>query len=408
MIIPTRSTKLAPNPAYQPDAPYDSAKQQILSLAAFEKAKSIISQWPGYTQTALQHLDALAKKAGVGAIWYKDESTRFTLRSFKGLGGAYAVYRLLEDEIAKRTGDATITPADILSGKYKDIVSEICVTCATDGNHGRSVAWGAQMFGAPCVIYIHELVSEGRKEAIEAYGAEVIRTDGNYDDSVRQAQEDAEKHGRFVISDTSYEGYMDVPRNVMQGYSVMVDEAIAQLGNDKPTHVFLQGGVGGMAAAVCAHLWEYYGADKPRMIVVEPDKADCLYESCKAGKPVVVEGKLDTIMAGLACGEVSLLAWEILQPGVSDFMTVTDEAAADCMRLLADNDTPVVAGESAVAGMAGLLEALAHPEMRAQLGLDETSRILLFGTEGDTDPELYQQLVGRSADDVRNPKQKAA
>lgn len=397
------SFQLYLNPAHKPGALYSARQREILSLEGFDRAQAVISRWPGYAPTPLAELAGVAESAHVGAVWYKDEAPRFGLQSFKGLGGAYAVYRVLERKIGERTGAKEVSPQDILSGKYQGIVSSVTVTCATDGNHGRSVAWGAQMFGAPCVIYIHARVSEGRRKAIEAYGAKVVRCTGNYDDSVRQAQSDASANGWIVISDTSYEGYMDIPRDVMQGYSVMVDEAVRQLSGDrKPTHVFLQGGVGGMAAAVVAHLWELWGKDAPAMIVVEPENADCLYQSAKAGKPVTVHGDLDTMMAGLACGEVSLLAWEILHPGTRAFMTIPDEAAMDAMRLLAagsGTDAPLVAGESAVAGLAGLLAL--DDAARASLGITKDSRILLFGTEGDTDPELYQTIVGKTADEVR-------
>ena len=248
-------------------------------------------------------------------------------------------------------------------------------------------------------------MSEARKRAIEEFGAIVVRTRGNYDDSVREAAEAAAEHGRFVVSDTSYEGYMDVPRDVMQGYSVMVDEVLRQLPEGRrPTHVFVQGGVGGLAAAVLGHIWETWGADRPRFVVVEPEKAACLFASARQGRPTVVHGELDTIMAGLACGEVSLLAWEILEEGVDDFLTVPDDAASDCMRLLArgvGGDVPVVAGESAVAGLAGLLLALDHPETARALGLSAASRVVLIGSEGDTDPEFYRTTVGRSAEAVR-------
>ncbi len=219
---------------------------------------------------------------------------------------------------------------------------------------------------------------------------------------MRQAAEDAATYGRTVVADTSYAGYMDIPRFVMQGYTVQADEAIEQL-DTPPTHVFLQGGVGGFAAAVIARFWHRLGAQRPRLIVVEPDLAACIYASVLAGKPTPVSGDLDTLMAGLACGEVSLLAWEILEQGMDDVLTVPDAAAADCMRLLAEGiggDPPLVAGESAVAGLAGALLALQNPPIAGALALDADSRVLLIGTEGDTDPELYQQIVGRSAAQV--------
>ncbi|WP_265307100.1 diaminopropionate ammonia-lyase [Verminephrobacter eiseniae] len=395
----------AMNLSAQPNAQYGERRQAILGGQAYLRAEQQIKRWPGYVPTPLRDLKGLAKAAGVAQVLYKDEADRFGLGSFKALGGAYAVSRLLIREIEARTGRADISVEDLFSGRYRDIVRDITVTCATDGNHGRSVAWGAQRFGCQCVIYIHATVSEGREQAIKQYGAQVARSSGNYDDSVRQAADDAVRRGRFVVSDTSYDGYMDVPKDVMQGYALMADEVLKQLpAGQIPTHAFLQGGVGGLAAAVCAHFWEQLGANRPRFVVVEPDKAACLYESARAGKPVAVHGDLDTVMAGLACGEVSLLAWEILHPGVNAFLTIDDESALETVRLLAagrHGDAPLVAGESAVAGLAGCLGALGHEQVRAQLGLDASSRILVFGSEGATDPELYQRIVGKSPEQVR-------
>jgi diaminopropionate ammonia-lyase len=205
------------------------------------------------------------------------------------------------------------------------------------------------------------------------------------------------------VADTAYPGYTDLPRDGMQGYTVMADEALAQ-SSAIPTHVFIQAGVGGLAAAVCGHLWETLGARLPRVVVVEPDRAACLFESAAQGRAANIHGALDTMMAGLACGETSILAWEILEEGASDFLTVTDEAAFACMRLLAQGvggDPRIVAGESAVAGLAGLLCAMAPPDLARSLGLDESSRVLLFGSEGDTDPALYEKIVGRTASAVR-------
>lgn len=382
---------------------YPERLKDTLSLAAHAAAMAEISTWPGYAPTPLVSLAGLAQVAGLGALHYKHEAGRFGLGSFKALGGAYAVLRLLKREIRHRTGK-TASSGDLLACAFRDIAADITVTCATDGNHGRSVAWGAQLFGCGCVIYIHATVSEGRRAAIARYGAEVVRVAGNYDDAVREADRAAREHGRFVVSDTSYPGYMDVPKDVMQGYSVMVEEALQQWPEDAPpTHVFVQGGVGGLAAAVCAHLWERLGDARGRFVVVEPEHAACLYASAVAGQPVAVHGDLDTLMAGLACGEVSLLAWEVLAAGAADFCTIPDQAAVAAMRLLADppcGDPPLVAGESAVAGLACALMARSRPELAKQLGLGPDSRILLFGSEGATDPELYRQLVGRPAEEV--------
>jgi diaminopropionate ammonia-lyase len=381
----------------RPDSPYGPRQQAVLSRARFEDAKREIASWPGYAPTPLVDLPGLARRAGIAALGYKDESGRFGLGSFKALGGAYAVLRQLQ----ARLGD--VSSADLRSGKHSTRTAAITVTCATDGNHGRSVAWGASLFGCRCVIYIHETVSQGRADAIARYGAEVRRVPGNYDDAVRQAARDATANGWIVVSDTSYEGYTDIPRDVMQGYTVMADEALAQ-SPMPPTHVFIQAGVGGLAAAVCGHLWETLGERRPRVIVVEPDRAACLFESAAQGRAANIHGALDTMMAGLACGETSILAWEILEEGASDFLTVTDEAAMACMRLLAtgiDGDPRVVAGESAVAGLAGLLCALARPPLAKALGLDAASHVLLFGSEGDTDPALYKEIVGRAAAAIR-------
>jgi diaminopropionate ammonia-lyase len=242
-------------------------------------------------------------------------------------------------------------------------------------------------------------------DAIARYGAQVIRDPGGYDDAVRRAAADAEANGWIVISDTSWEGYTDIPRDVMHGYTVMAHEAIAQLANcPAPTHVLVQGGVGGVAAAVLARLWWQWGAQRPSFIVVEPEQAACLYESARAGERVALQGDLHTVMAGLECGETSLLAFALLARGADAFMTVGDAAALAMMCTLADGaggDLPVVAGESAVAGLAAAAALAADPELGAQVGLDGHARVLVFGTEGDTDPVLYREIVGRSAAQVR-------
>lgn len=384
---------------------YGPERRCELGGPRFVQAQNEIIRWPGYTVTPLALLPALASDACIAALYYKDEGTRFGLGSFKALGGAYAVLRLLAREIELRTGKSAVLATDLTSGTYHDITDSITVTCATDGNHGRSVAWGAKMFGARCVIYVHESVSSGRVDAIAAYGAEVRRNPGNYDDAVRRAAQDAAANGWFVVSDTSYEGYVEIPRDVMQGYAVMVEEALRQIpGKNPPTHVFVQAGVGGLAAAVCGHLWERLGAKRPRLIVVEPVNAACLYESAKSGVLTAVHGSLDTIMAGLSCGEPSVIAWRLLNDGVDDFMAINDEPAAECMRLLAsgrNGDPIIVAGESAVAGLAGMLLAAQEPQTRAALGLTPASTVLVFGTEGDTDPELYRHIVGRDSAAVR-------
>ncbi|BCO26637.1 diaminopropionate ammonia-lyase [Rhodoferax lithotrophicus] len=394
---------LLTNPRFQANEAYGAECSNLLSATELAQAKTVISTWPGYAVTRLCSLPALAHTAGFASIHYKDEGSRFGLGSFKGLGGAYAVARLLCRELGQRLG-RTVSHADLQNDPaLRQACADITVTCATDGNHGRSVAWGAQMLGCRCVIYIHATVSEGRKDAIARYGAQVVRTSGNYDESVQQADRDAKANGWFVISDTSYPGYMDVPRDVMQGYQLMVHEAVRAL-PQWPTHVFVQAGVGGFAAAVCAYFWERSAEQRPVFVVVEPERADCLLQSARAGEVTAVKGDLGTLMAGLACGEVSLLAWQILATGANAFCSIPDAAAVDVMRLLASpqgGDPVIVAGESAVAGLAAALLTAQDNAARNALGLRSDSRVLLFGSEGDTDPALYQQLVGRSAAQVR-------
>ena len=387
---------LVVNPLADRAAPWGPVEDAVLNDAGLAEARSVITAWPGYAVTPLRRLDGLARAAGVAAIDYKDEAGRFGLGSFKALGGAYAVVQLLRGEVARVAGGPRPGVEDILAGHHRDIVSGITVCCATDGNHGRSVAWGARTFGCRCVIFIHATVSEGRKRAIERFGAEVRRCTGNYDDSVREAQETATREGWFVVSDTSYPGYTEIPKFVMQGYELMADEAFAQRGSP-PTHIFLQTGVGGMAAAIAARAKRLWGPDRPRVILADPDRSACWLASFRAGTPTPVHGDLDTLMAGLACGEVSLLAWEVLKHHADAVMAVTDDAAVDMMRRLAappEPDPPVVAGESATAGLVALFAAMADDGARAALGLGPGSRVLVFGTEGDTDPELYRALVG--------------
>ena len=376
---------------------YPEQLKTIASLIKTDSAIEEISQWPGYEATPMHKLSSLSADLGVDKIWYKDESKRFQLKSFKALGGSFAVARQLQQRVSKLTGE-TPSVQDLLNHKFDNIVSQTVITCATDGNHGRSVSWGCEMFGCLCVIYIHRDVSVGRQQAMEAFGAEVIRITGNYDDSVKLADNEAKKHGRIIVSDTSYDGYMDIPKDVALGYTVLLAESVEQMQGEIPTHVFIQGGVGGLASAVCAYFWELWGEQRPRFIVVEPINANCLQASAREGKPVVVDGDLETLMAGLACGEVSALAWEILDVGANDFLTINEEAVPLTMQLLADgfgDDVKIEAGESAVAGLSALITARHSLEDSQALGLDKSSKIYILGTEGATDPVLYQQLINQ-------------
>ena len=399
MDLPLSTHRIAhrANPAAR-HGPPPAVVRELLPPAEGEEARREIASWPGYAPTPLVDLRGLAAAAGLGRILYKHEASRFGLGSFKALGGAYAVLRVLQEALRAGGIAEEASSADLRSGRWREETAGITVTCATDGNHGRSVAWGARMFGCRCVIYLHETVSAGREEAIARFGAEIRRVPGTYDDAVRQAAEDAAAEGWIVVSDTSYPGYLDIPRNVMLGYTVMVEEILEQLpAGERPTHLFLQGGVGGLAAAVAGRFWQRLGAARPRVVVVEPDRAACLYESAARGRPTAVSGDLDTVMAGLACGEPSLLAWRILELAAEDFTTLPDEAAVETMRLLAFppvGDPPLVAGESAVAGLAAALLARRDPDLAAALDLDGGSRVLLIGSEGATDPETWRRLLG--------------
>lgn len=385
------------NPAANRLNKYSDSQRDVISIEKSVEAIADIKSWPGYAATPLHSLTALAAESDLAALWYKDESMRFGLKSFKALGGAYAVARQLQNVLEQRLGKRP-SIADLLDGRLQAEVADIVVSCATDGNHGRSVAWGAQMFGCGCVIYIHKDVSEGRKQAMEAFAAQVIRISGNYDESVRMADVNAKAQGRIIVSDTSYAGYMEVPKDVALGYTVMLAEIVEQLDGEIPSHIFIQGGVGGLASAVAGYFWDHWGERRPRLIIVEPEQANCLQLSAKSGEPVVVDGDLDTLMAGLACGEVSALAWEILCNGADDFMTLSESAIPETMRLLANGyggDVAIEAGESAVPGLAAAVIASQQESYRETLNLDSKSRVLLIGTEGATDPELYRQLVGR-------------
>jgi diaminopropionate ammonia-lyase len=352
----------------------------VLTEEGFAAARDAIAAWPGYAPTKLRELPELARALGIGRLLYKDEGGRFGLGSFKALGGAYAVARL-----------AAAASAGALT-----------VATATDGNHGRAVAWGAQRAGARAVVYVHEKVSRGRCEAIRRYGAEIVRVPGSYDDSVRRCAADAARNGWTVVADTAWEGYAEIPREVMHGYGVIADETAAALGEARPTHLFVQAGVGALAAALRARFAQLWGEAAPRMIVVEPAAADACYRSAEAGRATPARGALETVMAGLSCGEVSPLAWPILA-GAEDFIAIEDSWAVEAMRILASGrhgDPPFAAGETGVAGLAALLATTTSPELRRALRLGPRASVLVIGSEGPTDPEIYERLVGRSADEV--------
>ncbi len=404
---------LAPNPTAASSADYGPEQADILNETGLAIARSVIASWPGYRPTPLTELPGLATAAGMAKLYYKDEGHRFGLKSFKPLGGAFAVARMLMRELPRISGiGGEVTIADLVAGRYAEQAAGLTVTAATDGNHGRSVAWGARMFGCRCVIFINEAVSKGREQAIASFGAQVRRNPGTFDDAVRKAQQTAAQEGWFVIPDTSNDVSAQAPRDVMQGYALMAAETIEQLpAGQSPSHIFLQAGVGGMAAATCAQFWQAFGPKRPKTILVEPAGAACWFASLAAGRPTAITGDLNSLMGGLACGEVSRIAWQILYRGADAMMTIEDAAAARCMRLLAqprDGDPIIVGGESGVAGLAGVLTAAGNEDMRRTLQLDEDARVVVFGTEGATDPTTYAEIVGRHPDQLQSQESRHA
>jgi diaminopropionate ammonia-lyase len=322
-------------------------------------------------------LCGLASAAGVAEVWLKDEGARFGLGSFKALGGAYAVTRLAGSSPRAQT-----------------------FACATDGNHGRAVAWGARRLGARCIIYLHAGVSAGRESALRELGASILRVAGNYDDSVRDVARDAAANGWTLVGDTSDDECDPAPPLVMAGYTMLIDEIAAQLTRHAaPTHLFVQAGVGGLAAAVIAGVCRHW-TPSPRIVVVEPDQASCVFRSLAAGERVTVPGDLNTLMAGLACGQVSCLAWPLLETGVSDAIVIRDDEIAGAMQLMFEGsrgDPKVICGESGVAGVAALLAIAQDARVRAALGLSHDSRVLLINTEGATDAKIFASLVPEAA-----------
>ncbi len=339
-------------------------------------AMAEISSWDGYAPTPLHNLGDVAALLGVKAVYYKDESPRFGLGSFKALGGAYAAAALVAGRVAEGANPSDVT-----------------IATATDGNHGRSVSWGAQRAGCNAKIYIHAHVSEARATAMRAYGADVIRIDGNYEASLDACKNDADTNGWDIVSDTSWPGYVDIPRDIMAGYTVMTNEALSPMGSEHPTHAFLPVGGGGLAAGVAAPLWQDMDADLCKLISVESTMSCCFLDSIAAGEPVLFDITEETLMAGLSCGEVSMLAWEILRPTLSHCMAIGDDAVAPLMKWFRDRSPGIEGGECATSGLAGLLTAHARPDDWQQMGFGPDSVVLLIGTEGATDRDLYEQLV---------------
>lgn len=373
----------------------EAVDADVLSVQAAKEVERFLTYRDNHKPTPLRSLAGLSRDLGIGSIHLKDEGHRLGLGSFKALGGSYAVIRLVLEEAGRKLG-RTVDISELQSPAVREVARAMTVGCATDGNHGRSVAAGAQLVGAKAAIFVHSGVSDERVAAIARFGAEMIRVEGTYDDSVAEAERVCNENGWIVVSDTSWPGYERIPGLVMQGYTAMLNEAVREL-PERPTHVFIQAGVGGLAAAVAGYFDVIYGKDRPRLIVVEPDRAACIYESALAGKPVKVAHGEATIMAMLECYEPSLVAWRVLARTADAFMTIGEEDAAETMRLLAQpkaGDPAVVAGESGGAGLAGLLSVMKDEKLRDQLGLDAQARVFVINTEGATDEARYEKIVG--------------
>jgi diaminopropionate ammonia-lyase len=374
------------NPKANSSSAFGEKRESVLGPSAHEAAFREVSSWPGYLPTPLLKLVGLGRRLGVGSLWYKDEGTRFGLGSFKALGGMYGVYQVLRDHILMVTGSPGISSRALLAGSFSDLLSEFTVCCASAGNHGKAVARGAQMFGCRCVVYLPSKTSPQRVEAIRALGATTVPVDGGFDDGVEQAAEEAAENGWSVVADTTFPGYEEVPRHIMQGYTILAREVLDQLGSEEPvTHVFLQAGVGGLAAAVAGHLWYCLGENRPKVVVVEPSEADCLLESCLRGRIAPSAGTLDTSMECLACREVSAQAWQVLEEGADAFLSISDTAAAETVELLARGsgaDPEILTQPSGAAGLTGLIAASFEPGLSGPLNLGSGSRVLVIGSEG--------------------------
>lgn len=376
---------------------------QIMSGEEVAKARRFHESFPQYKPTPLQQLSHLAKYLGLGDVFCKDESYRFGLNAFKVLGGSYAIGRFVADKTGMDIAD--LTYETMTSDDLKDKFGQAVFYTATDGNHGRGVAWAANKLGQRAVVYMPKGSSQTRLQNILNENAEASIKDLNYDECVRLAAGEAEKtENGVIVQDTAWEGYEDIPSWIMQGYGTMAMEAYEQLqaaGVKRPTHIFVQAGVGSLAGAVQGFFANMYPDNCPTTVIVEANQADCLYKSAAAGdgKPHAVYGDMQTIMAGLACGEPNTISWEILRNNSSFFVSCPDWVSARGMRILGaplPGDPQIISGESGAVS-AGLLDVLMtedeYAELRDELGLGENSVVLMFSTEGDTDPKRYREIV---------------
>ena len=344
-----------------------------LSENDIDEAYLSISKWKGYSPTPLVELNKLSKELDINKIFYKDESKRFDLKSFKALGGAYAVEK-------------------ITKGK-KDII----VATATAGNHGRSVAWGARRLGLKCKIFISENVSDARGQAMADLGADVIKVKGNYEKSLIECIKQSKENNWQIVQDVDWKDYMLVPKYTMAGYTIMMKEIADQIQNDKITHIILQAGVGGMAGAMIAGVARYL-KNIPETIVVEPDSAACVMESIKIGKIEKIDIKRESLMGGMSCGEVSLVPWQILENAVKFCISLPDDDIAKTMKLLGNSsfsDEKIIAGENSAPGVISLIASCLNDQIKERLKLNSDSNILVIGCEGDTDEEMYQKLINQ-------------
>ena len=377
----------------------------IMSVEEVQKARAFHSSFPQYSVTPLADLKQQAENLGLGAVRVKDESYRFGLNAFKVLGGSYAMARYIAQETGR---DVSELPYNVLTGeKLRQEFGQATFFSATDGNHGRGVAWAAKRLGQKAVIRMPKGTTQQRLENIKAEGAEVTIEEMNYDECVRLAAGEAERtpHG-VIVQDTAWEGYEDIPAWIMQGYGTMADEANEQFA-ERPTHVFVQAGVGSLAGAVTGYFVNRYPENPPKIVVVEASASDCLYRGAVAGDgaPRIVEGDMVTIMAGLCCGEPNITSWDILKNHVTCFISAEDSVARRGMRMLGNpikGDVQVVSGESGAASFGALATILLqdeYKELREQLGLNADSRVLCFSTEGDTDPGRYRRIVWEGEDE---------
>ena len=370
-----------------------------------ERVSAFHRSFPEYAPTPLVRLDNLANRLGVKGFYVKDESYRFGLNAFKVLGGSWAVGRC----IAQRVGEEVPTCGELTSPELKEKLGDLIFVTATDGNHGRGVAWTAARLGQKSVVYMPRGTAQERLDNIRALGSDASITDLCYDDAVRLARRMEQEKGYILVQDTAWDGYEQVPGWIMEGYTTMAKEAVDQLNGVKPTHIFLQAGVGSLAGALTAYFASLWGEDRPVITIVEPHSANCIFRTAQAddGKLHFVTGEMDTIMAGLACGEPCTTAWEILRDHADNFISMPDRCAARGMRVLGNplpGDERVISGESGAAGVGAALELLMEPGMeeeRKVLGLDEDSVVLCFSTEGDTDRENYRKIVWDGA--LANP-----